>query len=303
MPSGEQICVRTVKISNPNEEYTFNSLVSAGKFLSENGHPSSNNRQTIKQYAIEGKPYHGYMWYLSAPAPASMAIAPTETENAPSPAPTQVIVEQNPIGTQVIPPPVPNPLLSSLTAEHGGRVITEIRHDGYVNATNMCQTGGKRWYNYFVNDTTKTFLNELSSNTKIPVLELVQSSRGGAHTGTWVHHQVAIHLAMWISPVFAVAVTTLVTRFFAGHVNLTAQGENVAPQPILEAITGTEFYETNPFELHSETNVFDMRKPQVYMRQVFGKWSKVHPTGRPNEVIPAHELTLIPIYYGVKLPP
>jgi hypothetical protein len=43
----------------------------------------------------------------------------------------------------------------------------------------------------------------------IPITELVQSIRGGTPElqGTWVHPQVAIALAQWLSPEFAVKVT------------------------------------------------------------------------------------------------
>ena len=50
-------------------------------------------------------------------------------------------------------------------------------------------------------------LNELSINMGIPILELFVKSVGGNHSGTWVHRKVAIHLAQWLSPSFAVQVS------------------------------------------------------------------------------------------------
>lgn len=51
-----------------------------------------------------------------------------------------------------------------------------------------------------------------------------------------------------------------------------------------------EFQATSSLKLKSVTEVFDMRAPQLYMRQIFGKWHKVHPVGRPDEVLSADTL-------------
>jgi len=45
------------------------------------------------------------------------------------------------------------------------------------------------------------------SNTDIPVLELINKNIGGNHTGTCVHPKVAVNLAQWLSPEFAVHVS------------------------------------------------------------------------------------------------
>jgi hypothetical protein len=72
----------------------------------------------------------------------------------------------------------------------------------------MCQANGKRWHNYWQNDSTQEFVAELSSITRIPVMGLVESRVGGRPetTGTWVHPRVALDLARWCSPKFAVQV-------------------------------------------------------------------------------------------------
>ena len=79
------------------------------------------------------------------------------------------------------------------------------RADGYFNATFMCQAGGKRWAKFMENAGTAELLEALEASTQIRTSELVQSIRGGTphQQGTWIHPQVAIALAMWISPAFA----------------------------------------------------------------------------------------------------
>lgn len=92
--------------------------------------------------------------------------------------------------------------------------------DGYVNATAMCKAAGKQLKHYNENQMTKEFVKVLSSEVGIPTTELVQSVQGGnpALQGTWVHPQVAINLAQWLSPIFAVRVTKWVFDWMSGKV-------------------------------------------------------------------------------------
>lgn len=81
-------------------------------------------------------------------------------------------------------------------------VISQRVTDGYINATAMCRASGKLMGDYLRLSTTKAFLSELSSDMGIPISELVQSIRGSLPylQGAWVHPQVAINLAQWLSP-------------------------------------------------------------------------------------------------------
>src|SRR5215217_6398610 len=118
-----------------------------------------------------------------------------------------------------------------LTNDDGNLINIEIRPDGYVNATKLCQAMGKFWKHYNSNDKTKEFLAELSKVEKIPVEThsvgkpteysvdrvLVQIGTSKSQH-TWVHPDVAIHLAQWASPRFGVAVSRLVRRYQTGQV-------------------------------------------------------------------------------------
>ena len=84
-----------------------------------------------------------------------------------------------------------------------GTPISRRTTDGYVNATAMCKANKKRWSNYRESDRRQLYLDALSQTTEIPVFDLIQSRQG--HGGsTWVHPQVAVDLARWISAPFAV---------------------------------------------------------------------------------------------------
>jgi hypothetical protein len=108
--------------------------------------------------------------------------------------------------------------LALIPHTYEGQVVRLRSRDGYMNATAMCQAAGKFWADYNRLGTTKDFLTELSSEVGIPITELVQSVTGGnpALQGTWVHPQVAIHLAQWLSPKFAVRVTRWVYDWMSG---------------------------------------------------------------------------------------
>ena len=99
-------------------------------------------------------------------------------------------------------------------------VIYQRVKDGYVNATAMCKAAGKNFADYNRLSSTKAFIEELSADMGFPITELVQSAQGGNPTlqGTWVHPQVAIHLAQWLSPKFAVRVTKWVLDWMSGKV-------------------------------------------------------------------------------------
>ena len=183
-----------------------------------------------------------------------------------------------------------NNLVDSMVAEHGGQILAEMRtSDGFVNATKMCKAGGKKWHDYIRGDDTKKFMAAFKAG--YPALKnLVISQHGGNHAGTWVHPQVAVHLASWISPVFAVAVTNLVIRYASGSV--TTEESQAASAALADKIKVAQNARL-PFTLRSFTNRIDMRSAQVYLRQVPGKFTNLHPKGRPDLVLSEEEMKYI----------
>lgn len=61
----------------------------------------------------------------------------------------------------------------------------------------MCHFAGKRWADENRLSLTKALLSALEADMGIPISELTKSGEGGNPRiqGTWVHPQVAIHLA------------------------------------------------------------------------------------------------------------
>ena len=95
----------------------------------------------------------------------------------------------------------------SLKLSNGSSMIILMREDGMINATMLCKAHGKKLLaDYNRNKQTKEYLEELSVNMGIPIIELFVTTQG-KYGGTWVHRKVAIHLAQWLSPSFAVQVS------------------------------------------------------------------------------------------------
>jgi hypothetical protein len=87
-----------------------------------------------------------------------------------------------------------------------GTAIERRQADGFVNATAMCQANGRRWAKYAESDRCKEYIAALAAVVRISDFAPVQSRRGGIAGGgeTWIHPSLAIDLARWISPAFAV---------------------------------------------------------------------------------------------------
>ena len=119
-------------------------------------------------------------------------------------------------------------MLDSRIDEKGRTLNVEIRQsDGYFNATLMCQSAGKQMREYNRQKGTMLFINRLSAIVGIATKDLVSETIRSE--GTWVHRKVAIHLAQWISPDFAIWVTDLVEKFLTGQVT-TEQSQAAAAE-------------------------------------------------------------------------
>jgi len=96
-------------------------------------------------------------------------------------------------------------------------VISSRPVDHYVNATQLCQAGGKLFKDWFRLDTTKELINELSADGRILPSALVETKRGGNeknNQGSWIHPDLSIQLAQWISPKFAIQVSKWIRTLF-----------------------------------------------------------------------------------------
>lgn len=79
--------------------------------------------------------------------------------------------------------------------------------DVMVNATDMAKPFGKRPAKWLELPTTKVFLNSLCEVRKSDITQLVTTTKGNSskfEQGTWMHEDVALEFARWLSPEFAI---------------------------------------------------------------------------------------------------
>ena len=77
-------------------------------------------------------------------------------------------------------------------------VVISRSEDNYINATQLCQAGGKQFNDWFRLNTTKLLLIEAVSETGIPVSQLIDIKKGNSNEfqqGSWIHPDLAIQLA------------------------------------------------------------------------------------------------------------
>lgn len=109
-------------------------------------------------------------------------------------------------------------IINYITHEEDDQLIYMRSTDGYVNATAMCKSFGKDFKTYNRSNTTKRFVTALSSRCKICTTDIIITQQGGEPhlQGTWIHPKLAIHLAQYLSPEFAVTVSIWIDDWISG---------------------------------------------------------------------------------------
>ena len=104
-----------------------------------------------------------------------------------------------------------------------GFTIDHREEDGYINVTNLCKAGNKKFYGWHRLDKTKAFLRLLSESAQICADSLIKYNTAyGSERATWVHPLVAINIAQWISPAFDLKVSGWVYEIMmTGKVDIT----------------------------------------------------------------------------------
>lgn len=74
----------------------------------------------------------------------------------------------------------------------------------YINATEMAKPFGKQVKDWKRLKSTEQFVASLSAKRQISLLGLFIVNQGGANPGTWMHEDVALEFARWLSPEFAI---------------------------------------------------------------------------------------------------
>lgn len=107
--------------------------------------------------------------------------------------------------------------------------IIARQSDKYINATQLCKAGNKRFTKWYGLKRTKDFLNELTSVVPNGTT-LIEINQGGENQWTWIHPKVAISLATWCSPKFEVIVVEWIHELLtSGSVKLQRPLKMIMP--------------------------------------------------------------------------
>lgn len=183
--------------------------------------------------------------------------------------------------------PAPTQLSLSLIPHKtdDGLIIAQRQFDGYINATAMCAAVGKKFNDYTRLASTKEFVEALNSDTGIPVTELIQTVSGGdpSRQGSWVHPDVAINLAQWLSPKFSVMVSKWVREWLAGgrnsggampyHIQRYMANRSKVPYTHFSVLNEMTMGLIAPLEDNGYT-LPDNMVPDISQGKMFAKWMR-----------------------------
>ena len=101
--------------------------------------------------------------------------------------------------------------------------IISRSEDNYINATQLCQAGGKQFADWYSLKTTKNLINEAEINMKISISQLIDIKKGNSDEfcqEIWIHPDLAIQLAQWFSLQFALEISKWIRTLSTDNIQL-----------------------------------------------------------------------------------
>ena len=125
----------------------------------------------------------------------------------------------------------------TLKLKDNTEIVIQFRKDGYVNETQLCKAAGKHFKHWNSLDSTKELIRTLSSVVGIPTTELLDIKKGGdpKSQGSWIHPDLAVQHAQWLSTSFAIQVSRQIRQLYlTGKVELGKEKTNKELENIYE---------------------------------------------------------------------
>jgi hypothetical protein len=101
---------------------------------------------------------------------------------------------------------------------YGEFKVMIMKENGYINVTKLCKSGGKEFFSWKRLDIADKFLDDVSSALHIPKNDILITINGGNQTllrGTYAHPSTVNYIASWISPRFAIKVSSIIDEWRA----------------------------------------------------------------------------------------
>jgi hypothetical protein len=150
--------------------------------------------------------------------------------------------------------------LSLIQHEVSGAVINQRVVDGYIDATALCRAASKHWHNYIGAEQNGHFVRALCESTEMARHDLIHEVPVEGEVHVWVHPQLAINLAQWLSAKFAVQVSEWVLDWKTGggavkaplpyHINRYMLNVNQVPAGHFSILQEMTFFLIGPLEFH-----------------------------------------------------
>ncbi|WP_051394245.1 KilA-N domain-containing protein [Pseudomonas taeanensis] len=117
-----------------------------------------------------------------------------------------------------------------ITRDYNGQTFS-FREDGYFNMTKAAKAFGKRMDNFFANDGTAEYVNELEKLVPgIPVINTKTGNGKSPMVGTWGHPKLAVFFARWLDVKFAVFCDTVIDDILSKKAKVEFAPEAAAPK-------------------------------------------------------------------------
>lgn len=86
----------------------------------------------------------------------------------------------------------------------GSQISFSLGENVMANATETAKPFGKQPIDWLKTNQSKDYIETFSKLKFISLADLVQVTKGGNNPGTWMHEDVALEFARWLSPAFAI---------------------------------------------------------------------------------------------------
>ncbi|QBX71449.1 KilA-N domain-containing protein [Aeromonas hydrophila] len=173
-----------------------------------------------------------------------------------------------------------------------GDIIPQRLADGYISATALCHSVGKRFADYRALKGSQEFIIELSAQTGLVEDQLIHIIRGGdpKSQGTWVHPYLAINLGQWLSARFAVKVSQWVTEWQQGgakavmpaHIDRYIKNRGKIPYDRFSMLNELTLNLIAPLEQAGYT-LPETMVPDISEGRMFCKWLRDNRNIEPND--------------------
>lgn len=178
-------------------------------------------------------------------------------------------------------------MISLVSETYNGSPVSFRAADGWVNATQMARPFGKRPNDFLALASTRVFIGALESDTGVSgnTFETVRGAHAdGRPQGTWMHPDLALEFARWLSPEFAIWTNRVIRKVLSGQ-----SLDDSVPQAISEKLSHAIDMVAALAEAHVrlERRVSDIEEYLTRQRRELTAGG--FPTGRKDE----HPATLI----------